>query len=181
MNILTLRNALTAAVAGDSALETWCQAKYGQSVSVYVGMDMRNPPGEDDYPLVHIVASGKVAGQSLAAIDHRFSVVCGVHDTRSESSTDAWTDHAGDIWVDEGGDVWVDHETNAGIVQSYGVTYVEELRALVQTAITGAVPAGCWVERIEVDYESVEMYPFFLAGMEITVSQPVYQGGDPLV
>jgi hypothetical protein len=40
-----------ASIAGDQQLQNWCQSTLGKQLTVYVGVDLNNPPEESEYPL----------------------------------------------------------------------------------------------------------------------------------
>jgi len=153
MNMTTLMDAIRNAVHDDSATKSWCSTNYSRNHKVYVGVDTRKPPGEAEYPLVHIFPLSKSVGYDLEEASHVISVTCGVHTTDTVTVT--------------GKD---------NIVEMQGVSHVEALRKLVETAIVGAMPAGCTIDALNIEYETVEFYPFFLANMEFTITETYYQG-----
>lgn len=156
MNMTTLTNALRNAVADDAATATWCQATYGQNHYIYVGMDERNPPADDKYPLVHLFPLRKTAGYDLTQQDHGIGATCGIHDS---------------TFITTGRD---------NLVEYNGVDRIEAFRKLVETAIAGALPTGVSLAEMAVEYETIEFFPYFLASMELRLTQDLYQGDDPL-
>lgn len=139
------------AVANDAAIAAWCTTNYGQAHKVYVGVDTRNPPASSNYPLVHIFPLAKSAGYELESEPHVIGVNCGIYDD--------------------------DSTTTGKITEMEGVGNLEAFRKLVETALLGAVASPQRIERIEIEYETIEFFPFFLCGMEVVVSDD-YFGGD---
>jgi len=60
-----------------------------------------------------------------------------------------------------------------------GVDNLEAFRKLVETAITGAtLGTNLTISSLEVEYETIEHFPAFVAGMEFMMDIPQYQGDD---
>lgn len=49
---------IATAVANDAALESYCQAMWGKSISVYVHIDPKNPPSVNNAPWVGLTIQG---------------------------------------------------------------------------------------------------------------------------
>jgi len=156
MNITTLLNTLRDAIHDNSATQTWCTAQYTRNHHVYVGVDARKPPDVDEYPLFHLFPSAKAAGYNLGRADHVIGCTSGVYNTGLRTTG------------------------KASVVEYTGVANVESLRKLGETAIAAAIPANHALEVVEIEYETVEFFPFFLATMEMTISHDYAQGDDPL-
>jgi len=154
MNINTLMENLREALHDDEALQVWSNVHYGSYHKVYVGIDTRNPPGEDDYPLVHLFPIEKTVGYEMDAQDHVIGVTCGIHDTATLTLA------------------------RENLVEYRGMTYIEEFRKLAETAIAGADIGTLRIDALRIEYETVEFFPYFLATMEITMRGDYYQGDD---
>lgn len=154
MNILTLLHNIRDAVAEDSETKAWCQINYNRNHNVYLGVDVRKPPTETNYPLVHIFPIGKRAGYGLDAQEHMIGITCGIYDADTETTT----------------------EDNIIELQSIGK--LEEFRKLVETAVAGADLITGTIEEISIEYETVEFFPFLLTTQEFKIDSEYYQGGD---
>lgn len=73
---------------------------------------------------------------------------------------------------------YVEATYNVTLVEYAGIDRVEAFRKLVETAIVGAVSSPRFVEEIRVEFEAVEFFPYFLANMEVRVSDRYYGGDD---
>ena len=58
MKLSKVLSDVATAVANDAAIETYCQAKFGKSVSVYVHIDQKNPPSMTKCPWVGLTVQG---------------------------------------------------------------------------------------------------------------------------
>lgn len=157
MNINTLLESLRNAIADDASTKSWTTAKYARNHKVYVGIDLRNPPGDTDYPIVNLYMIRRQVGWQLENQINTFGVVCGIYETGT-------TTVAG----------------KANIVQMTSIEYIEEFRKLVETAIYGVIPAGSFLDQVEIEYEFIESYPFAFAYQEYVFSTPYSQGVNPL-
>ena len=154
MNILTLLHNLRDAIADDINIKTWSQTNYTRDHKVYVGIDDRKPPPVSEYPIVHLFPINKISGYELAAQDHGIGATCGIH---NEGTTNTG-------------------KTNA--FELTGIIHIEEFRKLVETAIINAAVWPVRVEALNIEYETVEFFPFFLATMEFKLAHDYCQGED---
>jgi len=153
MNITTLMDAVRNAVHDDAATQSWCTTNYSRKHKVYVGVDARKPPAEADYPIVHIFPLGKSVGYDLDQQSHVISVTCGVNTTATVTVTG-----------------------KVNIIEMQGIAHIEAFRKLVESAIVAVIPSNCQIATLEIEYETIEFYPFFLANMEFTITEEYYQG-----
>jgi len=156
MNITTLINAIRDALKGSATINTWCNTNYSQDLTLYKGLDERNPPDSDDYPVAHLYPINKVGGYDLEESEHGIGITVGLYDETLTTTTD-------DDYV---------------LKEYRGVDRLEAFRKLVETAALGAVSSPQWAAEIRIEYETVEFFPFFLANMELRVTDPYYQGDD---
>lgn len=154
MNILTLLHNTRDAVADDAATKAWCQTNYSRDHWVYVGIDVRKPPPELVYPLVHIFPLSKVVGYQLTAQDHGIGANCGINNA----------------------DTTVTGKSN--VVELTGIEHIETFRKLVETAIVGANLLTGLIETLNIEYETLEFFPFFLASQEFKISHDYSKGDD---
>lgn len=153
MNINTLTDILKTAIAEDSALIDWCEANYLLH-SVWVNMDLTDPPAESACPYIVIYPVGKQVGERQTPKHHIFEIVCCLYDAGS---------------------------TTSGNTTVYdGVANLESLRKLVETAIVDTDIGNAWVSSIQIEYETIENFPFLLAGMTVEILEEVCIGGNYL-
>ena len=157
MNIITLLENIRNAIADDTATKSWATTKYTRNHKVYVGIDVRNPPDETAYPLVNLYMVRRTVGYDPTRQVNVIGVVCGINETGS-------TTVAG----------------KANIVQMTAITYLEEFRKLVETALAGATLLYGFIDQVEIEYEFIESYPFAFAFQEYTIGIDYYQGNNPL-
>lgn len=153
MNMITLLTTLRDAIHDNSATQTWCTANYTRNHKVYVGIDTRKPPAEDQYPIVHIFPVSKIEGYELEEQEHGIGVTCGIYNE--------------DIRTVSG-------KTN--VVELEGIQDIESFRKLVETAIIGASITDIRIDSLNTDYETIEFFPFFLAGMDFKFVHEYAQG-----
>ncbi len=154
MNINTLTGIIKTAIADSAAITTWCTTNYSQDITIYVNLDLTDPPKESNCPYVVIYPLGKQVGEMMSPKRHNYEVIACIYDATS---------------------------TTTGNVTEYaGVTNIESLRKLIETAITAADMATAWVAEIDIEYETIENFPFILAAMGIGVIESVQIGGDYL-
>lgn len=154
MNVNTLLVNIRNAIHDNSALQTWCTTNYGQNQKVYVGIDTRKPPPSTDYPIVHVFPLSKTVGTGNQA--HVIGVTCGLYDDDTRTV-------AG----------------KANVVELEGLQNLESFRKLVETALlTASLDNGHWVDAIDITYETIEFFPYFLCAMEVTVRSEIPFGAD---
>ncbi|MDY0242574.1 MAG: hypothetical protein RBR34_10385, partial [Rhodospirillaceae bacterium] len=56
------------AVANSQEISAWCVSKYGKTPTVFVGIDIENPPAETDYPVIVIEGVAEAYGNSQSMI-----------------------------------------------------------------------------------------------------------------
>jgi len=174
MDVTTLLRAVRNAVKTDGDTATWCRAQYDRVHRVYVGMDVRNPPGSDRYPLVHIFPRSKSSGYDAPQQSVVVGVTCGIHSAAFEQQwTPGWLSSA-DGWLDSS-DAWL-----IEAIQYAGIEDVETFREYVEAAITGASFTGnIYVAGVDTNYETIEFFPYFLATMEMRFAEHMSMGDDP--
>ncbi len=66
------------ALANDAELAAWCVAQFGRPPVVMLGLDDKNPPTEDQYPLVVILGVDQSRGDSRREVEWRLHLGTGV-------------------------------------------------------------------------------------------------------
>jgi hypothetical protein len=139
MTTQELLTAIRDALAADTALEAWCQEQFVKSATILLGLDERDPPGENDYPLVAIVGCTQERGDMARELSWKVFVGVGV--------------------VNEEIVIETNTKTATGLLQA------EELRELAENAIYRArIASGASAG--EASTESY--YPLFVSYTTIT-------------
>jgi hypothetical protein len=151
----TILSGLRDALADDTPMDTWANATYGKGHSVYVGIDIANPPAESAYPLASLTVTRKTVGTSLEEIPHDVAVTLGVCDSSLADSSDV------------------------NVVEYNGVQRIEAYRKLAETAlITKALSLGLRVTEARIEFAPVTLFPYFLCDMELTLVEDTEFGSD---
>lgn len=155
MNIITLLHNSRDAVADDSATKTWSLLNYNREHQVYVGVDVRKPPEEANYPMAHLFPINKAMGYDLTAQNHGIGATCGVYNEKTVATG------------------------KNNVTEFAGVEHINSFRKLVETAIIGVVVYPVRIETINVEFETIEFFPYFLATMELRLGHDYSQGDNP--
>lgn len=155
MNIDILIDMLSRAVARDDSIESWCTYTYGHRHKVYVNIDERQPPAAADCPYIALMPAAKRTGQDINRRNHTIDVACVLHDEESRVHADI------------------------NIVEYLGVSRLEQLRKLAETAAFGALTGNLDLSLLEIEYDTISMFPYLLAWMALQITEPVLIGTDP--
>jgi hypothetical protein len=162
MNIDTLIELLVDALIADASILSWCNTNYSTPHTIYKGIDLSNPPGEDEYPLIAIWPISKTSGYQLAEKAHVIQITSGIYDSTFSSDTD----------------------TNLVTVKRYrGVSRTEAFRKLVETAVVAEIGSNTNTtelveEALEISYEPIEFFPSFFATDIYVFNEPISAGDD---
>ena len=165
MNINTLISEITQAIATDNTLRTWSLSTYDQVHKVYVNADAKNQPGEADCPFVVLFPSSKVVGETQSTKYHELVVMCVVNDS-SASLENYGLDN---------------------VTEYAGVVRLETFRKYVESAISTEISSDSTnfmnvsINMVEVNYETMEEFPFMVAEMLIGFTEDVPIGSDYLL
>jgi hypothetical protein len=152
----TLINLFRDTLKDNETIAHFAITNFSQEHTVYKGVDTRNPPPSTHYPLIHLFPVSKQVGYDEEQVSHAVGISCGIY---KESVTETNSEH--------------------GLLEEYaGIDLLESFRKLVETAVAAVIPAGSWISKLSIEYETIEFYPFLLAGMEITVVTPYHSGQD---
>jgi hypothetical protein len=143
-------------IADAAAIKTWAVTNFARYHKVFVGLDSRNPPVEDDYPCISLYPAAKENYQDEDSTKNVFGCSCGV-------CTEA-----------------VATVASTNVTEYSGVQLLEAFRKLVVDAIQGmsAEDGGGYLTGVKVDYAPIEFFPFFLCDMEITIKDFREFGSD---
>ncbi len=156
MNINTLLDDITFAIASDENLASWCSLTYSKTATVLDEFDEQDPPGESDCPYVAVQTESKTVGVGIQDKTHEFMVVCGLYDDTTETGP------------------------LPNMVKSLGVRRIETMRKYVETAIAGVDIGNVELKIIGIEYKVGAYIPFRLAGMNLIFSEKYTLGTDPL-
>lgn len=63
------------AILAYEPLAVWCQDQFGKGLTLYIGMDQRNPPGKAECPLIILTPEGTATdGESPDGREHRYPI-----------------------------------------------------------------------------------------------------------
>lgn len=144
-----MRNILTAT---DSEFHTWAMSILGSHPAVFVGLDVRNPPGSADCPMIVIRPISMDGGQESSERSYQVAVDWGLVD-ESVSST-------------------------AGATEFPGLYTVDGFGLAIWSALTGSFSSSVALSRSDYSLDPVEFFPMLLGGMDITITLPTVMGAE---
>lgn len=140
------------ALSTDSDLTAWAKAYYGRAHKVYVNIDERNAPGEADCPYIQLRPTACRYGRGVTEKWMEFEMVACLHDENFAQ----------------------DPETNA--VEYFGVQKVMDMVDLAVAAVAAVDTGNALLQDIAVEIETIEFFPFFLAGCPLILIEPFTLG-----
>ena len=144
------------AIASNAALDTWSNTYYGQGHTVYMGWDVENLPQQSDCPVIGVVPFMQRRGRDTARVSYGFSFFTCIYD--DTLVTGAYTN----------------------LQEFTGVRRSEEMRKLVQDAVVAVDMGNALIGPVESAYEPVEDFPLFEVFFDMTISDDITLGTDPL-
>ena len=151
-SLLTTIESFKDALTIDSALTAWSQGAYGRAQKVYVNIDVRNPPGESDCPYILLRPVSAAYGRGVSQKTLNIELLCCLYDEEFVQ----------------------DPETNA--VEYYGVVNCMQMLDLAVAAIAAVDTGNSLLQDIEAEFETIEFFPFFMAGCPLTMAEPITLG-----
>jgi len=145
-------DAIRDAIHDDATTQAWCAAEYGSTHKVYVGIDERDPPAEGDCPLVHVFPMGQINGMDLEQKDRSFGVVCVLHDDAASV------------------------QARGNIVEKKSIGNLLTFTKYVVAAIDGVDIDDWEIGVADVEFDTIESFPFILSSVEVRLTRPYYQG-----
>lgn len=164
MNIIMLIDKIITAVSTDTALIAWCNSNFTKVHTIYKGIDLRKPPAQTECPVISLALINKNPDETKDIVPHGIGAVCEIYDNTSPTST----------------------VTKDGVtIKEYpGIDKIEGFRKAVESAITTIDfdsdndLVGLRCAEIKVDYDTINVFPFFRAFMEISFTNILSQGDD---
>lgn len=152
ISLMDIVDKIVAVLAADAALTAWADDKYDTTVTILIGLDERNRPGQELCPLILIRPDRQDLGQSVTEMQHRVQIDWAVHD---------------------------DAVTTTGTVTEYtGVRRVDEMGRLIWDALCAGISSHVVMDASEYVLETVERFPLLLGGMDITINVPCVIGAE---
>lgn len=163
MNIDTLLDNIVTVVVASVAVNTWTMANFTKMVTVFKGIDRNNEPLHASYPIVYVHPLSKDTGYDRDKIVHMIGVTTGIY---KDSSSTTNVTVAG-------------FQGTATKTVYAGVALLEAFRKLVETAVkTVSTDTAIFIDSLEIAYDTVQNYPFFVAHMVFEFSKSICQGDD---
>ena len=153
----SLIDVLITAIAADNTLINWCNTNYSTPPTIYKGIDLRQPPPEDDYPIIHIFPIRKQVGYDLSEKIHSVGVVTGLVNSTITTTT------TGDSVV---------------IKEYDGIDDTEDYRKAIEDVVAANVPTNSWVDSLDISYETIEAFPFFFSFNLFDITEKYCQGDN---
>ena len=162
MNITTELNKIRDALKSSTAIVAWSVTNFSKTHTVYKGIDTRKSPAESECPVVYIYPVQQMGGYDLDDQDIGIGAICIISKDTITTTTTA-----------------VNGET-VTLNEYAGIDLVEALRELVEQEIVGiALSNGDLVVEVNVDYEPIDAFPYFIATMDAMIRHEYSQGDDP--
>lgn len=257
MNYTTLINNIRDGLTSSSAINDWCRTNYGQAPYIYKGVDLRYPPPQGNYPLLHLFPVSRDVGYEPDQQENGIGLTAGVYDETETTSTveinknlrnstyrwilsssgtseyycelvaggdpslndpdgielntvAATEGTLGSLSASEWGygdndtlgfstvyvrladstdpdskaSGWVQTADLVNLVEYDGVDLVEELRKLAEDEVISVIDTikltdSAFFDKLEIQYEAIEEFPFIYATMKMEFGFPYYTGDDP--
>jgi len=157
MDINDLIDDFSVGIAQDADVLEWSNQNFGKDLKVFVNFDQENPPGADDCPLAAVIPESKRFGQTIRDPEHIVNVIACVRNNASRQ-----------------------HPSVGNITEYQGVSQIEDLRKLIETALVGLSDLGNATLDFEVEYDTITDFPFMWCYMAVIVKLPITMGADPL-
>ena len=153
MQIYDLLKDSADAIAEDTTIQSWCQSIFGNTHTVIIDEDIRNPG--NDAPAVRLHSPYKRANQEVREIDHGFYAYIMVN-----ASEDALGPHI-------------------NIDQFQATQHLMTFITYIISAINTAKPAVAVME-YDLETDTITNFPFFEADLALSFMQPLTIGQNPL-
>lgn len=153
ISIMDLTDAYRAALVASPVIRAWCRLHYGRHLSVQVGMDGSNPPGQEDFPLAVLSPGSDPSEQG------------------EESAVQS-------VSLDIDWAVLEERETVTETTREYnGVRRSDELGQLIREVLKSATTQVS-LSRCQYALDPVSMHPVYGGSMAVTVEYPNLIGAE---
>jgi hypothetical protein len=131
------------AVKDNAALLAWCASEYESDLTVFVGLDEGNPPGESDCPFVAFFPDRFGIGQERAEHEHGFGMLFGIlNETKSETEN---------------------------VVEYRGVYDLSDFWELLWNALVAEFSEEVALSAADAELEPIDLFPLFLGAVDVTL------------
>lgn len=138
-------------LVNDADIKAYCLGKYGKAPNFFVGLDVRDSPGEDICPLIVIFPGDKIEGLKQSAYNYTASV--------------GWVILQEDFTISE------------NLKEYHGIYEVDDIGQLILKAVMNANP-DYPVTQVDFRIDLTEHQPQYAGHMDITMEISVTMGVD---
>jgi len=147
MKLMNVVSAIASKIASSSAISSWCKTNNYTQLKVFVGLNGKNPPTENDCPYVIIYPSLWTEGEREGEWSWIVVVAWSVYNTSSASS--------------------------GGMVTLTGLQHTDDLGELLWACVKEAcLGLGFPASRADYDIEAYEFFPQFPGRMSVVLRVP---------
>ena len=129
-----------------AAIETFCQANYSSTITVFDQPDATDPPGETDAPYVSIYRNGLSMGEEVATWRYELELEIGVNDPSVDNNT-------------------------ANVYKQTGIRNLEELSYIIYDVVRTNIPCNANITEAELDLDETN-HPLYLGYLKVIISVP---------
>lgn len=147
----TISKKLRDALVGDTAIATFCQAKYKKAPSFFVGFDAKSPPKDTQCPAIIILPGMKIEGDEIDEFQYMLTV--------------SWSILNGAV------------TTTNGVVEFTGLYESDQLGQLILACLAEA-STNSPITSAEYSIDATMSHPQFPGRLDITFTNSVCIGGD---
>lgn len=145
----TIINKIRDTLKNDSDIADFCLTKYSKPLTLFVGINPKNPPKEAHCPFIVIFPVKKREGESLE--EYSYNTV---------------------LWLGIKNDNAV---TTGNVIEESGIEEISEFSQLVYMALRKST---IYIDSCVTDIEAVEFYPQHIAQMDIAIEIPIAIDGE---
>lgn len=151
INVNDILDLFSSKLAATAALDAWCQEKFGKDATIFVGVDLREPPGKAHAPFIVLQPGPAQEGDEVSTFSYQVTV----------------------DWC-----IVAETSTVTGNVRKVdGLALSDELGRIILEALRPASPnvtLSAWNYTIE----QIEFFPMIMAGLDLTLNVPHLIGGS---
>jgi hypothetical protein len=149
-------NTFAQVLAADPGLTAWALSAYGRKPKVFINIDTEKPPGEEHCPYVLLYPESARFGNAQNEKLSTLTMVCALYDAGFRTYAD------GDI------------------VEYAGVQNLLDLMQLAVRALAAVDLGNELLSVLEPVFDTIDSFPFFLAGLPLAISGDYVLGSDRL-
>lgn len=142
LKISQIKDRWKEALVNSAAIEDFCQNNYGRSPKIFVGLNVKKPPSNSDYPLIVLRPGTKLEGLRQERNQYAISLSWGI--------------------IDEG----VTQDGN--VIELDGVDKIDEFGQLILQELVEVNPS-CPISTIEYETDAIEFFPKIVGEMMLAL------------